>query len=821
MSRKRYLCQRKQTTQMMRRYSMTVLLAVIALTTKAETEEALVDTSRVYNLDEIVVAPRNKEFRSLRQQPVSSTVMAGKEISSHGLRDLRDISSYIPAFVMPDYGPRFTSSIYVRGIGSRVNSPSMGIYVDDIPLMNKSAFNSHIWQLERVDVLRGPQATLYGINSEGGLVRQYTKNPMRYEGTDVNLSLGTHLYRNAEVSHYNKVNDKLAISAGAFYNGTNGFWKNTLTGERTDNMDEAGSRLRLIYQPTDKLSFDWMAEYQYVNQHAYPYGLLEPESGKIISEPNQNHQGKYNRNMVNTGLAVKYKGRGFDLHSNTSYQYLKDNLLMDNDYSDIDFVVVDQSQLSNSVTQEFTFKSNNQGRWHWTAGLFGSYQWLKTHAPNTFGSYFNDMMKQTMHLDQAERGIYNSILASMSARMPEEAAKAAIERAGGVHVGVQMLVPCLFHTPQANIGIFHESNYDLTDRLTATAGLRYDYTHSKITYDTNGDFRLNFSIMGQDAIARVLSIYKHTESTGFSQLLPKFGLTYKFDNGSNIYATVTKGYRAGGFNIQMFGDIIQNDIQSNAPAIMEAAQLAQTTHQDVEKVIEQDEAKYEALCEGIRFKPEESWNYELGTHANLFDNLIHADLNVYYMQIRNQQLSIFTEDYGYGRKMVNAGKSYSCGLEMSLRGSAIDNHLAWSVGYGYTHAAFKEYKNRASKSEAETDYSGKKVPYIPAHTLSAMADYTFDTNLSFMKNLTVGLNMNGQGKIWWDEANTYAQKFYAVLGAHIAADFGLCKLNLWARNITDTHYNTFAFSSKATGQEVFRAQRGNPFQCGFDLSFHF
>ena len=208
----------------MRRIILTTLLSSIAVFVAKAENESLVDTSRVYNLDEVVVAPRNKEFLSLRLQPISSTVMTGKEISSHGLRDLRDISSYVPAFVMPDYGARFTSSIYVRGIGSRVNSPSMGIYIDDIPLMNKSAFNSHIWQLDRVDVMRGPQGTLYGINSEGGLVRQYTKNPLRYQGTDVNLSLGTHLYRNAEVSHYNKVNEKLAFSVGAFYNGTNGLW---------------------------------------------------------------------------------------------------------------------------------------------------------------------------------------------------------------------------------------------------------------------------------------------------------------------------------------------------------------------------------------------------------------------------------------------------------------------------------------------------------------------------------------------------------------------------------------------------------------------
>lgn len=789
------------------------LLASFAFSATAETETAPVDSSRVYNLDEVVFVPRNKDSKGLRQQPVSSSVLTGKEMSNLGVRDLRDIATYVPAFVMPDYGARFTSSIYVRGIGSRVNSPSMGIYVDDIPLMNKSAFNSHVWQLDRVDVLRGPQGTLYGVNSEGGLVRQYTKNPLRYQGTDVNLGFGTHMYRNAEVSHYNKINDKLAFSVGAFYNGTNGFWKNTLTGERTDDKDEAGSRLRLVYQPTEKLSFDWMADYQYVSQHAYPYGVLEPASGKVVSEPDQDHQGKYSRNMVNTGMAVKYHGNGFDFQSNTSYQYLKDNLLMDNDYSSIDFIVVDQSQLSNAITQEFTFKDNLQGRWHWTTGVFGSYQWLKTAAPNTFGPYFSEMLEQQ---------IQGAMLKSMMGRgMTAEQASAAIAARGGINIDMPLYIPCLFHTPQANLAVFHESNIELTDRLMATVGLRYDYTNAKIEFDARG-ISMNpvFSIMGTNLNPDKIYIdYISSDNTNFNQLLPKFGLTYKFDNGSNIYATVTKGYRAGGYNVQMFGDIVQADLQAAINKLQNSAQPGSEPLNEV--ILEHHDDACNAIVEGIKFKPEESWNYELGTHANLFNNLIHADLSLYYMQIRNQQLSVFTEDYGYGRKMINAGKSYSCGLELTLRGSAVSNHLAWSLGYGYTHAAFKDYKNRASKNAEEVDYAGKRVPYVPAHTLSAMADYTFDTNLGIMKSLTIGANMNGQGKIWWDEANTYGQNFYATLGAHACADFGLCKLNLWARNITDTNYNTFAFSSKATGREVFMAQRGAPFQCGFDLSLHF
>ena len=697
----------------------------------------------------------------------------------------------------------------------------MGIYVDDMPLMNKSAFNSHTWQIDRVDVLRGPQGTLYGQNTEGGLVRQYTKNPMNYQGTDIKLGIGSYFYRNVEAAHYQKVSDQLAFSVAGFYDGTDGFWKNTVTDEPADDMNEAGGRLRLIFKPTQRLSFDWMADYQFVRQKAYPYGVLDPESGDVLSDPNQDTQSRYRRNMANTGLAIKYVGCGFDFHSNTSYQFLKDNLLMDNDYSDIDFIIVDQYQLSNALTQEFTLKGNRAGRWHWTTGVFGSYQWLKTTAPNTFGTAFGSMMKGTMHLDQAEKSMYNAILNSMMSRMPEAAAKAAIEQAGGVSVGVGMLVPCVFHTPQFNLGIFHQSDIDLTDQLTATIGLRYDYTQAKIDYDTKGDFQLKFSVMGQDALARVISLYQHTEKANFNQLLPKFGLTWKFDGGSNVYATVTKGYRAGGFNVQMFGDIIQNDIQSNAQTIMAAAQEAQQTHQNVERTITQDEAKYEALLDGIKFKPEESWNYEVGTHLNLFDNLIHADLSVFYMEIRNQQLSIFTQDYGYGRKMVNAGKSYSCGLEMTLRGSALANHLSWSAGYGYTHAAFKEYKNRASAKAEEIDYKDNKVPYVPAHTLSAMVDYRFDIADSFCKSVTIGLNGNAQGKIWWDEANTYSQKFYAVLGAHIGADLGIVSLNVWARNLTDTKYNTFAFSSKATGKEMYIAQRGNPFQIGLDVRMHF
>ena len=111
------------------------------------------------------------------------------------------------------------------------------------------------------------------------------------------------------------------------------------------------------------------------------------------------------------------------------------------------------------------------------------------------------------------------------------------------------------------------------------------------------------------------------------------------------------------------------------------------------------------------------------------------------------------------------------------------------------------------------DYSKNYVPFVPQHTFSAMADY-------HIGKFTVGANVNGQGKTYWDEANTYYQKFYALLGAHADYDFGPVAISLWGRNLTNTHYNTFAIQSSAAGGTRYFAQRANPIQLGLDVSIH-
>lgn len=791
-----------------------MVLAGLSMAMPACAESVLSDSSKVYDIDEVVVVSQPKEVFRLRQQSLSSTSISNFQMEKMGAHDLRDLSQYIPNFTMPNYGSRLSSAMYVRGIGSRVNSPAVGIYIDDVPVMSKAAFNLHNYQLSRVDVLRGPQGTLYGQNTEGGLVRMFSRDPFTYGGTDVKLGYGSRFYRNVEAAHYQKFSDHVALSVAGFYEGQKGFFRNTYTGDRADRYNEAGGKLLLKTRLNAGWTIDVLADYQYVDQNGFPYGQLDLESGKA-DYPASTFPGNYRRNTLISGLKMGYVCKGFDFTSVTSYQYLKDRMLMDQDYLPADYMHILQEQLQNSFTQELTWKSNRAvgGFWHWTFGAFFSQQWLKTHGP----VFFDNAMTSPIG-NAIQRQMFASIFDAMTKRMmaqgmPESAAQAAaqqaIDRAGGISMSVDMGAPGLYHTPQSNLGFFHESNFDITNRLTATLGLRYDYMRTSIHYESSAYMNMTANVMGQVATNSLTSFLDGRTHDDYDQLLPKLGLTYRIDeHNSNVYATVSKGYRAGGFNIQMFSDILQTELNANRQQAMRGSYDVPHTAADYEKV-----------NQTISYKPEVSWNYEVGTHLNLFDNALHFDLSAFYMQVRNQQLSVMAGNYGFGRMMVNAGKSHSCGIEAAMRGQLVDGNLDWMVNYGFTRAVFDEYVDE--EGEQAVSYKDNYVPYFPQHTLSAMADYHINLNSNFLRSINFGVNGNLQGKTFWDNANSYKQNMYAVLGAHADADFGKIIISFWGKNLTDANYNTFAVDNAATGRKEYFAQRGNPFQCGLDLKFHF
>lgn len=794
-------------------------------------ETVSADSARMMDIDELVIIATPKENSQLRQLPLSATSISQQDMRSKGIQNVKSLTGLVPNLFIPDYGSKLTTSVYVRGIGSRINTPAVGLYVDNIPFIDKSAFDFNYSDIERIDVLRGPQSTLYGRNTMGGLVRIFTKSPFTYQGTDVRLSGALYHDYKASVSHYHRISHQFAFSANLFYDHKGGFFENKARGNnKIDQGDEAGGRLRAIYRPKDNLKLDFTLNYEFTNQGGYPYAYTGKTDGQ---EDRQEYVGKiaynsksgYKRNLLNAGLNLKHQNDVFILSSVTGFQFLKDRMNLDQDFTEKDIYTMIQKQNSKTLSEEIVLKSVPGNKWQWTTGVSGFYQWLDTKAPVTFqsdGMAWLNGMTNTMankYMPPISMGPM-----TMNFVFSDRIQGEALPIAGS------------FRTPVWNGALFHQSTFnDLfgAEGLSFTLGLRLDYEHLYLDYNTGCHYTHTYELKGKlipgnREITMVPArsfdkdiYYKGALHHGYLQWLPKVAVKYDFDKQNNIYATVSKGYRSGGYNIQMFSDILQGDMRS--ANMKDVAQVTIQALEHAPMVSEEIKQQVAGILNGMAhaapvdvekstlYKPEYSWNYELGAHLGLFQGKLKVDLAAYYMDTRNQQISRFAQS-GLGRITVNAGKSRSIGAEAAFA-ARITDAFALNGNYGFTHATFTDYV-----VSDKVSYNGQYVPFVPMHTFGVGAQYVFAMKPHcWLDNVTLHADYRGAGRIYWTEANNVSQPFYGTLNGRISANKGEAQIGLWIKNALNTDYQTIYFETMGRGFE----QSGRPLQVGIDLQCRF
>ena len=210
------------------------------------------------------------------------------------------------------------------------------------------------------------------------------------------------------------------------------------------------------------------------------------------------------------------------------------------------------------------------------------------------------------------------------------------------------------------------------------------------------------------------------------------------------------------------------------------------------------------------YDPEYSWNYEVGGHLRFAEGRVNLDFAAFWIECKNQQLTVFPDGLTTGRMMSNAGESRSRGVELSAAWNVTDN-LSLSAAYGYTNAKFEEF------NDGVTNYSGNYLPYAPQHTSSAALSYRIPVNCAVLDDITLNASWQGAGKIYWNEENTLKQNFYSLLNASVELRKGGYKLSLWGRNLANTDYYTFYFKSMGNN---FMSQ-GKPVRFGATLNFAF
>lgn len=815
-------------------------------------EQEPTDSIATFHLTEVSITASPKETAPLRKQALSSTEMDNRQLKTHGVMTLKGTGALIPNFFMPDYGSRQTSAVYIRGIGSRIGTPAIGLYVDNIPYYDKAAFDFSFFDIESLSVLRGPQSTLYGRNTMGGLVKVQTRNPFDYEGTDAYLGYATgDNHRHASITHYHHVSEKFSFSTGGYYDGSSGFFQNDLTGKNVDASQSGGGRMRAIFKPTDRLTFDASLHYEYSNEGAYPYFYTGATSGKEEYEElkgllSSNLKGLYKRNLLNAGLHTKYRFPTLTLHSITAYQHISDRMFMDQDFLQADIYSLEQKQNINIISEELTLKGFRHGNAQGVLGVNFFYQWQDINAPVNFRKdgvlWLNNTINTAANrfMPQIQSGPM-----TMNFRFADNIQ------------GENLAFLDNFSTPTMGISLFHQSTFFSLfgiEGLSADAGLRLDYEHIGMDYSAWYDFSHTYSLSGHLTMPNMnrdiamvpekeFSVSNHSLkgslSDNYLQFMPKMALKYSFTEG-NVYASISRGFRSGGYNTQNISELLRSQMQTDimrdvrdvTVPVLEAQPMvpADTKTQVTGILNSMAKGSVPDIARTCSYAPEFAWNYEVGTHlewghqinASTGKQAYSLDLTSFLSNVSDLQLSQMSPT-GLGRVTVNAGKSRSVGLEATLNAEPLE-YLRFSGTYGYTHSTFTDYKTDG------TDCKGNFVPYMPQHTFSADVAYTFlgkskvsfpsgegrgKASTSFM-GLTLGLGLNGAGKIFWDEQNLNHQPFYTLLSARIELEFQKFDIQFWGRNLTDTHYNSFWFQSMNRGFE----QHGKPLQLGISAHLH-
>ncbi len=487
-------------------------------------------------------------------------------------------------------------------------------------------------------------------------------------------------------------------------------------------------------------------------------------------------------------------------------------MFMDQDFSAANIFNIEQKQRINTFSEEIVLKSKPNRRWQWTTGAFGFYQSLHTDGPVLF------------HRD----GI-TSVIEGNANSVFDDLASMGVPGIPVMHLGINnesLPVSGSFDTPTLSGAIFHQSTFNdlFVKGLSATIGLRMDYEKVKMEYNSAAaTTNFNFSMkMGNPANPQIIesqglegnAAYLGKESTDYVQLLPKFALQYEWNKGNNIYATAARGYRSGGYNIQMFSDLVTG-VLSNS---MMDAIMTDPNFSRFSAMIEQMKKELPEVSDATKYKPEYTWNYEIGSHLTLWEGRLLADLSAFYMDTRNQQIAKFAEN-GLGRITVNAGKSHSYGAEASLR-AALTTAFTVNASYGYTYATFKEYATNV-KVDGETkeiSYNGNYVPFVPKHTLSLGGQYIFRINPGhWLDRIQVNANYTGAGRIYWTEQNDVSQSFYGILNGRLSLQKGNGQIDFWVRNALDKDYAAFYFESMGNGF----MQKGRPIQAGIELRCRF
>jgi outer membrane receptor protein involved in Fe transport len=759
-----------------------------------------------FEIEEVVVTAA-KRTQTLQQIPIAVSVTSADTIKMAKIQDIKDLQSLVPSLRVSQLQNSTNTNFVIRGFGNGANNPgiepSVGVFIDGVYRSRSASSISDLPNLERVEVLRGPQSTLFGKNASAGVISVVTAKPSGESRGQVSATVGNYGTVILKGQAEGALSDNVAFDISGSHNTSDGYFDNLNTGATLNNRDRQSIRGQLVISPSDNAEVRIIADYDTIDEEccgvvnlvegalgafAIPFsgGQIVPNDPEALeSYYNLDPSNKIDNSGISMQVDIDYDK--FALTSITSFRTTDSWSTIDSDFTSSDIITNPITTDIETFTQEVRLTSTDGDALDWMVGGFFFDETIDYENDLPFGSN------------------YRNYLDALTLALGAPNAIAGIEQALGLPVFATFGQEGQGVTEQATLdnqalSIFGQLDWHPSDRLTATLGFNYTQDEKEATLEQiRGDafsaidfVQLGGGIIFQQLVgagvpaeiaaaqAAALSSTEANPLLGLqalqflpplvdypnavedgksddSELTYTLRLAYDVNENISIYGGISTGFKASSWNLSRDARPTVGDIDA-----VRAAGLGVSN-----------------LVSGTRLAtPEEAEVIEFGLKASFPRGSFN--LAIFDQEIAGFQSNIFG---GSGFNLANAGLQSTQGVEFDLVYYPTDS-LQLGLAGTFLDPVYDDFQG-ATGVNGPTDLSGQEPAGIHKTSLSASATYRFTVGEfdafvrgDFQYDDKIPTNDNLLESISSREVKNLN------LSAGITSEDGL-SLSVWGRNVTD------------------------------------
>ena len=794
--------------------------------------------------DNVIIVTASKRETTLQETPIAVSVTSAAQIEESQVRDLLDLQTLVPSLRVNQLQSSANTNFIIRGFGNGANNagiePSVGVFIDGVYRSRSAAQIGDLPNLERVEVLRGPQSTLFGKNASAGIISIVTRKPQFEFGGSAELSYGNFNAIVAKADVTGPISDTVAFSISGNYNKRDGYVRDLALNRDANERNRYGVRGQLLFEPNDDLSFRLIGDYDKIDEECCAVvnivdgptgGAVRLLGGQIDSNNRFSRISFTNfpstNNIENYGVSLQtdYSTGPFDITAIGAYRAVRSNGNQDSDFTSADLIGVNRgfSEID-TYTAELRVASDFDGFFNFLVGGYYFKEDINSGGTLLFGSDFKG------YADLLSGGAYSSLEPTLRFLIPSiPAGTFGAEGQGRIEN---------YDYGNNAFSIFGQLDFEITDDLTFTAGGNYTKDRKRVVQNNvatdvfssidlvqagvlagvpaalaaNSNFNPFLGLGGLEFLPPYLNFPNSVEDgrTRDSDFSYTLRLAYNISQQVSMYASYATGFKASSFNLSTDSRPFPVDFIPGSPfqSPPPAASPIRTAGLAVNN-----------LSTGTRFAgPEEAEVYEIGVKGQ-FDGFAF-NLAVFDQTLMGFQSNIFT---GTGFVLGNADQQSVKGFELDMSLSPVRN-LTFTAAVTHLDAEFDSFTGGSQLSApafsvVPTDLTGLTPAGIPDWAVSAGVTFTKEIGSDSELTLHTDYQM---------ESNTpVAQGFNGIRRAvetlNASATFAMgngLSFTLWGRNLTNDVYTTTIFPSVAQAGSL-SGYRNQPRTYGGAVKFKF